>query len=51
MDHIEEKGWILVALDLYWCLYMIMQHVLDVQALTLNEEWRNVMILSNFSRV
>jgi hypothetical protein len=33
MDHLERKGRILVALALYWCLYMIVQHVLDMQAL------------------
>ena len=38
MDHIEREGRILVALALYWCLHMILQHVLDMQALTLNGE-------------
>ena len=37
---------ILVALILYWCLHMIMQHVLGMQALAFNEEWENTLILS-----
>ena len=40
----EER--ILVALALYWCLHMIGQHVLDVQALALNVGWKNALILS-----
>ena len=46
MDHIERRGRILVALALYWCLHMIVQHVLDMQALALNGEWENALILS-----
>ena len=46
MDHLERRGRILVALALYWCLHMIMQHVLDMQALALNKEWKNALILS-----
>jgi hypothetical protein len=46
MDHIERKGKILVALTLYWCLHMIVQHVLNMQAMTLNGEWENALILS-----
>ena len=46
MDHIERRGRILVALALYWCLHMIVQHMLDMQALTLNGKWENVLILS-----
>jgi hypothetical protein len=46
MDHIERRGRILVALALYWCLHTIVQHVLDMQALTLNGKWENAMILS-----
>ena len=46
MDHIERRGRILVALALYWCLHMIVQHVLDMQALTLNGKWENALILS-----
>jgi hypothetical protein len=46
MDHIERRGMILVALALYWCLHVIMQHVFDMQALALNGEWENAMILS-----
>jgi hypothetical protein len=47
MDHIERRGRILVALALlYWCLHMIVQHVLDMQALALNGEWENILILS-----
>ena len=43
MDHLERKGRILVALALYKCLYMIVQHVLDMQALALNREWENAL--------
>ena len=46
MDHIERRRRILVALALYWCLHMIVQHVLDMQALALNGEWENALILS-----
>ena len=46
MDHIERGGRILVALALYWCLYMIVQHVFDMQVLTLNGELENALILS-----
>ena len=46
MDHIERRGRILVALAFYWCLHMIVQHVLDMQALPLNDEWENALILS-----
>ena len=46
MDHIERRGTILDALVVYWCLHMIVQHVLDMQALALNGEWENAMILS-----
>ena len=45
MDHIERRR-ILVALALYWCLHMIVQYVLDMQALALNGEWKNALILS-----
>ena len=46
MDHLERSGRILAALALYWCLYMIVQHVLDMQALALDREWENALILS-----
>ena len=46
MDHIERKGRSLIPLALYWCLHMILQHVFDMQALALNEEWKNALILS-----
>ena len=46
MDHLERRGRILVALTLHWCLHMIMQHVLDMQTLTLNEEWKIALILN-----
>ena len=46
VDHIERRERILVALALYWCLHMIVQHVLDMQALALNGEWENALILS-----
>ena len=41
MDHLEKRGGIIVALDLYWCLLMILQHVFDMQTLALNGEWEN----------
>ena len=46
MDHIERRGRILVAFALHWCLHMIVQHVLHMQALALNGEWENALILS-----
>ena len=46
MDHLERRGSILVALALYWCLHMIVQHVLDMQALALNGGWEDAMIFS-----
>ena len=46
MDHIERRGRILIALALHWCLHMIVQHVFDMQALALNGEWENILILS-----
>ena len=46
MDHIERRRRVHVALALYWCLHMIVQHVLDMQALALNGEWENTLILS-----
>jgi len=36
MDHLERRGRILVALAFYWCLHMILPHVLDMQALALD---------------
>jgi hypothetical protein len=42
MNHIERRGRILVALVLYWCLHMIVQHVVDMQTLTLNGEWEKM---------
>ena len=47
MDHLERRDRMFVALILYWCLHMIMQHVLGMQALVLNgESWENAVILS-----
>jgi hypothetical protein len=40
MDNLERRGRIIVALALYWCLHMIVQHVLDMQTLTLNGNGR-----------
>lgn len=37
---------ILVALALYWCWHLIVQHVLDMQASGFNEEWENALILA-----
>jgi hypothetical protein len=39
VDHIKKRKRILVALALYWYLHMIMEHMLDMQALALNGEW------------
>jgi hypothetical protein len=47
MEHLERRGSILAALDIYWCLHMIVQHVLDMQALALNVQWENALIFSN----
>ena len=44
MDHLKRRGMILVALALYWYLHMIVQHVLDMQALALNGGWKNALI-------
>ena len=46
MDHLERRRRILVVLASYWCLHMIMQHMLDMQALAFNGEWGNALILS-----
>ena len=46
MDLTERRERILVALALYWYLHMIVQHVLDMQALALNGEWENALILN-----
>jgi hypothetical protein len=45
MDHLERRGRIFVALVLYWCLHMVMQHVLDMQALALDGKWENALNL------
>ena len=46
MDHLERRRMILVALALYWCLHMIMQHMVDMQPLAFNGEWENALFLS-----
>ena len=46
--NLEKRGRILVALALYWCLHMIVQHVLDMQALAINKEWENALNFSIF---
>ena len=43
MDHLERRRRVL-----YWCLHMIVQHVLDMQALALIGAWENVLIFSLF---
>ena len=40
MDHIERRWRILVALALYWCLHMIMQHVLDMHCASIGTQQR-----------
>ena len=39
MDYFDIRKNILVALAQYFCLHVIVQHVLDMQALVLNGEW------------
>ena len=46
MDHLERRGKTIFVLVLYWCLNMIVQHVLDMQVLALNGEWEIALILS-----
>ena len=46
MDHLKRIGRILDASALYWCLHMIVRHVLNMQALALNGEWKSAMFLS-----
>jgi hypothetical protein len=42
MDHFDRSlGEVLVALTLYWCLHMIVKHVLEIQSLALNGEGKN----------
>jgi hypothetical protein len=36
----------MVTMVLYWCFYMIKQHVMNMQALILQGEWTNVAIFS-----
>jgi hypothetical protein len=36
----------MVMMVLYWCFYMITQHVMNMQALILQGEWTNVTIFS-----
>ena len=42
----QEKRENLVVFALYWCLHMIVQHVVDMHVLALNGEWKTAMILS-----
>ena len=46
MDHLERIGRNLVALALYECLHMIVQHLFHLQALALNGDWENSLIFS-----
>ena len=46
IDRTKRRGRILVALALYWCLHMIVQQVFDMQALAINGECENAMILN-----
>ena len=46
MDHLERIRRILDASALYWCLHMIVRHVLNMQALALNDEWKNALFFS-----
>ena len=36
----------MVMMVLYWCFYMIMQHVMNMQTLILQDEWTNVAIFN-----
>jgi hypothetical protein len=40
MDLLERRRRNFVALTLYWWLHMIVHHVLDMQTLALNGEWK-----------
>jgi hypothetical protein len=42
----ERRQKLVVMMVLYWCFYMIMQHVMNMQALILQGEWTNVAIFS-----
>jgi hypothetical protein len=42
----EKKKKLVVMMVLYWCLYMITQHVNNMQTLILQGEWTNVAIFS-----
>ena len=46
LDHFERRRGVFIALALYWCFYLIVQHVLSVQALALTREWKNTMVFS-----
>ena len=39
MDHIEMTLMVIIVLTLCWYLQMIVQHMIDMQALALNGEW------------
>ena len=46
MDHRWQKRRDSCCIGLYWCLHMIVQHMLDMQALALNGGWKNAFIFS-----
>jgi hypothetical protein len=42
----EERRTFVLLLGLYMFLYMLVKHVVDIQALILQEEWEKLAILS-----
>ncbi|KAG0560309.1 hypothetical protein KC19_10G170800 [Ceratodon purpureus] len=41
----ERRKRVVAVMVIYWCLYMIMQHVINMQALVVQVEWTNVAIV------
>jgi hypothetical protein len=42
----ERRRSLILLLGLYMCLYMLVKHVVNIQAMFLQGEWKNVAILS-----
>jgi hypothetical protein len=42
----ERRRSLVLLLGLYMCLYMLVKHVVDIQAMFLQGEWKKVIILS-----
>ena len=43
----ERKRSLVLLLELYMCLYMLVKHVMDIQAMLLQGEWKKVAILNS----